>query len=239
MFLSLGVCQSWSKLKIFRSNLTTFMNRSGRHSDVTVCWHTNMFTSTSLRQFEVSKKQDFQLLSLINKTQSPHSSTCTDSSSSRRRRRRRRRQTLMLVLTDQGPKSCTVTCRGQKYVLLSLTSLQNQTQTNTTSNPTRHTLTHTYTHTHRRTHTPCRWLTLRSLCTTPIWWQWSTASRICWMQWLHANSRGSRLVWAHSATPPTVTSMQRQQHTHTHTHSNQHTRYRNDVSLTHTNTHSH
>lgn len=46
------------------------MNRSGRHSDVTVYWHTYMYTSTSLRQFEVSKKQDFQLLSLINnKTQ--------------------------------------------------------------------------------------------------------------------------------------------------------------------------
>ena len=166
MFLSLGVCQSWSKLKIFRSNLTTFMNRSGRHSDVTVCWHTNMFTSTSLRQFEVSKKQDFQLLSLINKTQSPHSSTCTDSSSSsRRRRRRRRRQTLMLVLTDQGPKSCTVTCRGQKYVLLSLTSLQNQTQTNTTSNPTRHTLTHTYTHTDA--HTPPAGDSPWGLCVPP------------------------------------------------------------------------
>lgn len=27
-------------------------------------------------------------------------------------------------------------------------------------------------------------LTLRSLCTTPIWWQWRTASRICWIQWL-------------------------------------------------------
>lgn len=27
-------------------------------------------------------------------------------------------------------------------------------------------------------------LTFRSLWTTPIWWQWSTASRICWMQWL-------------------------------------------------------
>lgn len=25
-------------------------------------------------------------------------------------------------------------------------------------------------------------LTLRSLWTTPIWWQWRTASRICWMQ---------------------------------------------------------
>lgn len=33
-------------------------------------------------------------------------------------------------------------------------------------------------------------LTLRSRWTTPIWWQWSTASRICWMQWLHANTRG-------------------------------------------------
>lgn len=27
-------------------------------------------------------------------------------------------------------------------------------------------------------------LTLRSLWTTPIWWQWRTASRICWIQWL-------------------------------------------------------
>lgn len=33
-------------------------------------------------------------------------------------------------------------------------------------------------------------LTLRSRWTTPIWWQWSTASRICWMQWLHANTKG-------------------------------------------------
>lgn len=33
-------------------------------------------------------------------------------------------------------------------------------------------------------------LTFRSRWTTPIWWQWSTASRICCMQWLHANTRG-------------------------------------------------
>lgn len=35
-------------------------------------------------------------------------------------------------------------------------------------------------------------LTLRSRWTTPIWWQCSTASRICWMQWLHANTMGAR-----------------------------------------------
>lgn len=44
-------------------------------------------------------------------------------------------------------------------------------------------------------------LTLRSRWTTPIWWQWSTASRICWMQWLHANTRGP---WVSDKLPLTV-----------------------------------
>lgn len=48
-----------------------------------------------------------------------------------------------------------------------------------------------------------RWLTLRSRWTTPIWWQWSTASRICWMQWLHANTRG---LWVSHKLPLIVCS---------------------------------
>lgn len=41
---------------------------------------------------------------------------------------------------------------------------------------------------------PASLLTFRSRWTTPIWWQWRTASRICWMQWLHADTRGRGLV---------------------------------------------
>lgn len=29
-----------------------------------------------------------------------------------------------------------------------------------------------------------KYFTFKSRCTTPIWWQCKTASRICWMQWL-------------------------------------------------------
>lgn len=56
-----------------------------------------------------------------------------------------------------------------------------------------------YTHVHtgsydtQQTRTWHLSLTFRSRCTTPIWWQWSTASRICWMQWLHANTRGAHV----------------------------------------------
>lgn len=63
-------------------------------------------------------------------------------------------------------------------------------QTYTDYTNSTHTNPHKYIRTHSKVSKVIPSLTFRSRCTTPIWWQWSTASRICWMQWLHANTKG-------------------------------------------------